>query len=157
MFSYTFVEGMICKWTFSLLASFSSTCSCQAKARNAPCTSRDTMTEKRLRKNLEPSIRHSCLMMKVETLNPTNGRKNLYIYIYCIYISSKLRNHFQDPFNSGGKNIHHHLGRWQWSHGHLLMQNYALLIRNFWHTEWGNLALNVKSCFFGQQGCKPQT
>lgn len=65
--------------TFSLVASFPLTCCCQAKARNAPCTSRDMVTEKRLRKNLEPSIHHSCLMMKVETLNPTNGRKNLYL------------------------------------------------------------------------------
>ena len=79
MFSYTFVEGMICN-TFSLIASFSSTCSCQAKARNAPCTSRDTTNEKKnFEKKLEASIHHSCLMMKVETLNPTNGRKNLYL------------------------------------------------------------------------------
>ncbi len=61
-------------------------------------------------------------MTKVETLNPTNGRKNLYLV--------KLRNHFQDPSNISGMTIHHHLGRWQWSHRNLLFQNHALLISN---------------------------
>lgn len=118
---------MICN-TFSLIASFSSTCCCQAKARNAPCTSRDTTTEKRLRKNLEPSIHPSCLMMKVETLNPTNGRKNLYL----IKTGESLSRSFQYWWKERTLNhTHHHLGRWQWSHRHLLLQNYALMEANF--------------------------